>query len=152
MIAIVAWSAWPLVRPARTIEIEQAIIASTSELDEQSLSPSTQPARSTRMVQAAGWLEAEPYFVAATALTDGVIEEMLVLEGDRAGVEPPTDAYEVVSSDEPRKDAPRKLRFLIAGSLYKDWENVPAQYKTPLPPPGTDPDRTSGAPMFKIKF
>lgn len=89
MIAIVAWSAWPLVRPARTIEIEQAIIASTSELDEQSPSPTTQPARSTRMVQAAGWLEAEPYFVAATALTDGIIEEMLVLEGDRVEVNQP---------------------------------------------------------------
>lgn len=89
MIAIVAWSAWPLVRPARTIEIEQAIIAPTSELDEQSPSPTTEPARSTRMVQAAGWLEAEPYFVAATALTDGVIEEILVLEGDRVEINQP---------------------------------------------------------------
>lgn len=35
------------------------------------------------VVQAPGWLEADPYFVAATALTEGVIEEILVLEGER---------------------------------------------------------------------
>lgn len=85
MIAILAWSAWPLLRPARTIEIAQAIVASTSEINEQPQTTASKPesARSTRMIQAAGWLEAQPYFVAATALTDGVIEEMLVLEGDR---------------------------------------------------------------------
>lgn len=83
MIAILAWSAWPLLRPVRTIEIEQALVAQISETNEPTLSSATEPSRSTRMVQAAGWLEAEPYFVAATALADGVIEEMLVLEGDR---------------------------------------------------------------------
>lgn len=83
MIAILAWSAWPLLRPVRTIEIEQALVAQTSDVIEQPSSSATEPSRSTRMVQAAGWLEAEPYFVAATALADGVIEQMLVLEGDR---------------------------------------------------------------------
>ena len=32
-------------------------------------------------IQAPGWVEPEPYAVAVTALTDGVIEEVLVLEG-----------------------------------------------------------------------
>ena len=85
MIAITSWSAWPILRPARTIEIEQAIIVQTSQSEGQDQALETEPdlVQSTRMVQAAGWLEAEPYFVAATALTDGVIEELLVLEGDR---------------------------------------------------------------------
>ncbi|MFG0283554.1 MAG: efflux RND transporter periplasmic adaptor subunit [Phycisphaerales bacterium JB039] len=34
-------------------------------------------------VQAAGWLEADPFYIAATALADGVVREMLVLEGER---------------------------------------------------------------------
>jgi multidrug resistance efflux pump len=34
-------------------------------------------------VQAAGWLEADPFYVAATALADGVVEEVLALEGER---------------------------------------------------------------------
>jgi HlyD family secretion protein len=33
-------------------------------------------------VQAPGWLEADPYFIACTALADGVVEEILVLEGE----------------------------------------------------------------------
>lgn len=36
----------------------------------------------TVTVQAAGWLEAEPYKSYVTALTDGVVNEVLVLEGD----------------------------------------------------------------------
>lgn len=89
MIAILAWSAWPLLRPVRTIEIEQALAAQISDTNEPAQSSATEPSRSTRMVQAAGWLEAEPYFVAATALADGVIEEMLVLEGDRVEIGQP---------------------------------------------------------------
>ncbi len=36
-----------------------------------------------QVVQAPGWLEADPFFVACTALADGVVEEILVLEGER---------------------------------------------------------------------
>ncbi len=42
-------------------------------------------------VLAPGWLEADPFFVAATALADGVIEQMLVLEGE------PVEAGQVVA-------------------------------------------------------
>jgi len=37
---------------------------------------------SGRTVQAPGWLEADPFYVAATALADGVVEEVLALEGE----------------------------------------------------------------------
>jgi HlyD family secretion protein len=37
---------------------------------------------STVTVQAAGWIEAEPYEISVTALADGVLAEILVLEGD----------------------------------------------------------------------
>jgi HlyD family secretion protein len=43
------------------------------------------------VVQAAGWIEADPYLTYVTALTDGVIAEVLVLEGDRV------DAGQVVA-------------------------------------------------------
>jgi len=81
---------------------------------------------------------------------DGDGEPELVLQGDHAGLEPPTDAYAVMSSDVPPKGEVKKVRFLIGGSLYKDWRTVPEQYKA-LPPPGTDAHQTP-APMFKIKF
>ena len=34
-------------------------------------------------VQAPGWLEADPFYVACTALADGIVESVLVLEGER---------------------------------------------------------------------
>lgn len=37
----------------------------------------------TVTVQAAGWLEADPYKSYVTALTDGIVREVLVLEGER---------------------------------------------------------------------
>lgn len=85
MIAMITWSAWPVVRPSRTIDVTQAIMVPTNTLNNESSSvlTGTPSSKSARTVQAAGWLEAEPYITAATALADGVIEEMLVLEGDR---------------------------------------------------------------------
>jgi hypothetical protein len=82
---------------------------------------------------------------------DGDGQAEFVLEGDHAGETPPTDAYEVVTTDEAPEEAPKKLRFLVGGNLYKDWENVPAHYKVADSPRGADPNR-SAAPMFKIKF
>ncbi|MEM7230250.1 MAG: efflux RND transporter periplasmic adaptor subunit [Planctomycetota bacterium] len=52
---------------------------------------------STVTVQAPGWLEADPFLTACTALTDGVVEEMLVLEGDY--VEAGTVVARLVSED-----------------------------------------------------
>ena len=40
------------------------------------------PMMGAMMVQAPGWVEAAPYAVAASALTDGVIADVLALEGD----------------------------------------------------------------------
>lgn len=78
------WSLWPVVRPSRSIDIAQAVHVQHSAPAPDS-NPSTThatPPKSTRTVQAAGWLEAEPFYTAATALADGVVEEILALEGD----------------------------------------------------------------------
>lgn len=83
-LSLIAWSAWPVLRPNRTLEVTQAVFV-------QNAVPATNPStgnintdspRTTRTVQAAGWLEAEPFYFASTALTDGIIKDMLVLEGD----------------------------------------------------------------------
>ncbi|MFI4898780.1 MAG: efflux RND transporter periplasmic adaptor subunit [Phycisphaerales bacterium JB059] len=80
-LALIGWSAWPVVRPVRPVHVVQAVHDRT----ESPPAPSGgEPARRTgKTVQAAGWLEAEPFYVACSALTDGVIESVEVLEGDR---------------------------------------------------------------------
>ncbi len=79
-LALLAWSAWPVVRPARNVAVVQAVVDRTA-------SPSSEPSPTPKVpdvpiVQAPGWLEAEPFAVAAAALADGVIESIHVLEGD----------------------------------------------------------------------
>jgi len=79
-LALLAWSAWPVVRPARGVAVAQAVIDRTL-IPASEESPKA-PSRAVPTVQAPGWLEAEPFGVAAAALADGVIESIHVLEGD----------------------------------------------------------------------
>ncbi|MEM8836397.1 MAG: efflux RND transporter periplasmic adaptor subunit [Planctomycetota bacterium] len=82
--ATLAWSAWPTLRPATTVEVTQAVFvrAASEQMDIETPAERRRPS-----VQAPGWLEGDPYFVACTALADGVVESIAVLEGDsvRAG-------------------------------------------------------------------
>jgi len=83
-LALIFWSVWPVLRPTRSLKITQAVhVQSLNSLPDSSplTAKNTRP-MSTRTVQAAGWLEAEPFYIAATALADGVVEEILALEGD----------------------------------------------------------------------
>lgn len=83
-LSLIIWSGWPVLQPSRSIEITQAIPVQSSSvaIEPDRFAPRGGPPKSTRTVQAAGWLEAEPFYTAASALTDGVIDQMLVLEGD----------------------------------------------------------------------
>jgi multidrug efflux pump subunit AcrA (membrane-fusion protein) len=85
-LGLIGWSAWPTLKPVRAVAVTQAVFDRSSESTTQ---PATGPAddagidHSGATVQAPGWLEAEPFYVACTALADGVVETMEVLEGDR---------------------------------------------------------------------
>lgn len=57
----------------------------------------SQDARGRKTVQASGWLEADPFSIACTALADGVVAEMLVLEGQ--GVEKGQVVARLVADD-----------------------------------------------------
>lgn len=77
--AVVLVSARQVLRPATPIDVRPVVFtgaAATIQVD----GPT---ARRGTTVQAPGWLEADPFYVACTALTDGIVEEMLVLEGQR---------------------------------------------------------------------
>lgn len=68
-------------RPVPTVSVRPVLFAPASaEADAGQASRPGTPAK--RTVQAPGWLEADPYSVAATALTDGVVAEVLMLEGE----------------------------------------------------------------------
>ena len=64
--------------PAKSVRVEPVVFGATSQPDDNE-GGARAPGRS---VQAPGWLEADPFYVACTSLADGVVDEMLVLEGD----------------------------------------------------------------------
>lgn len=79
-LALIAWSAWPVVRPARRVSVVQAVFQLVDDAPNEA--ESAKNGRDAPTVQAPGWLEAEPFFVSCTALADGIVETIEVLEGD----------------------------------------------------------------------
>jgi len=80
ILGVIGWSAWPLVRPAREVGVVQAVFDRSEQAPAEP--DDSRSSRAGPTVQAPGWLEAEPYFTACTALADGVVESIEVLEGD----------------------------------------------------------------------
>ena len=77
--AAVLASARQVLRPATPIDVRPVVFTGTSAPTQ----PDRTASRRGATVLAPGWIEADPFYVACTALTDGVIEQMLVLEGQR---------------------------------------------------------------------
>lgn len=81
---LILWSAWPLIRPARAVTVAQAIpVLSGFEGAPNQSAERAGTQTSVKQVQAAGWLEAEPFSIPCVALADGVLESVTSLEGDR---------------------------------------------------------------------
>ncbi|MHC4786685.1 MAG: efflux RND transporter periplasmic adaptor subunit [Planctomycetota bacterium] len=71
-------SARQVLRPAEQVAVRPVLFAGTAAAAEPDGAP---PGRGGTM-QAPGWLEADPFYVACTALTDGIVDQMLVLAGE----------------------------------------------------------------------
>ncbi len=78
-LVLLVWASWPMLSVNRSVEITQAIFIPSSNQETELVNElDAISSRSTRTVQAAGWLEADPFHIAASALADGVVEQMLV--------------------------------------------------------------------------
>ena len=74
---VLIYASWESIRP--TIKVEAITVVMR---DVQTDTPQHTPEDLGEVVQAPGWVEAEPFSVYAGALTPGIIESILVLEGD----------------------------------------------------------------------
>ena len=90
--AVIAYAAWPTIRPVTEVNVTQAVFDRAAAqptpptINTPEATPNATPDQTntaTQTVQAPGWLEAEPFITAATALTDGIVATIDVLEGDR---------------------------------------------------------------------
>jgi len=83
LMAFTAVPALDTFRPVRIVQIRAVLAANTSSLHQANHLPDQTPeAPSTRVIQAPGWLEPDPYYIAITALTDGVVSSIYALEGE----------------------------------------------------------------------
>lgn len=75
LILLLAWSAKDALWPAREVRVIPVVLRAGG-------APTTgATANATGGVQAPGWVEADPYAVSVSALTDGIVEDVLALEG-----------------------------------------------------------------------
>lgn len=82
-LGLLLWSAWPVLRPARTVRVAQAVFDLAQASEPAAERPEQNAGPTGKTVQAAGWIEPEPYRIACAALADGVVQSVEVLEGDR---------------------------------------------------------------------
>lgn len=76
---VVVWTAGESFTPATPVRVAPVVFEASAAETQEAEPGERQPAG--QAIQAPGWLEAAPYYTAATALTDGVVAEVLVLEG-----------------------------------------------------------------------
>ena len=76
--SLLAFVGWDAIRP-RTEVMAVTVAIRTIETDE---APAETAAEGKAIVQAPGWVEADPFSTYASALTQGIVESIIVLEGD----------------------------------------------------------------------
>jgi len=87
-LAILAWSSWRAWAPLTIVNAQAVIVRTSSITAGANASASASPSASASqmatgpVIQAPGWIEPSPFPISASALTPGVIREVLVLEGD----------------------------------------------------------------------
>lgn len=75
--SVLAWASWSTLVPAPTVDA-YPVVARVTNTDDGSA-----PQPTSVSVQAAGWVEPDPFPIAVPALTEGVVTDVLVLEGGR---------------------------------------------------------------------
>ncbi len=89
LVALAGWSAKEALLPVTEVRVVPVVLRPAGEASPVAggtLAPSGNKG-STVTAQAAGWIEPDPYAMAAAALTDGTVRDIIVLEGQavRAG-------------------------------------------------------------------
>src|SRR5262249_7510102 len=79
ILAVLGWAARDSLMPARPVTVVP-VMPATGETQERAGEP---------LFQAAGWVEPRPTPVIVTALTEGVVEQLLVVEGEQVGAGEP---------------------------------------------------------------
>lgn len=84
--AAAAWSARDAVLPATAVRVTPVVLRPVAAVASGAGGSASAASSGGVVAQAAGWVEPDPYPVAISALTDGIVRDVLVLEGQRVAV------------------------------------------------------------------
>ncbi|MFI4916583.1 MAG: HlyD family efflux transporter periplasmic adaptor subunit [Phycisphaerales bacterium JB060] len=127
---IVFWTAGESFTPATPVRVAPVVFEASAAETQEAEPGERQP--TGQAIQAPGWLEAAPYYTAATALTDGVVAEVLVLEGQTvekgqpvARLVPDDATIELAASQADLASAQAELAVAEANlrAAQTDWDN-----------------------------
>lgn len=76
-LGLLVYSSRDLLRPAASVRVAPAVVVASSG------GASAETTQAPAVVQAPGWVEPSPYAITVPALAEGVVREVLVLEGER---------------------------------------------------------------------
>ena len=113
--ALLITAGWRALRPATEVQAVTVVVRSV-QTDE----PMTTLESEGDIIQAPGWVEAEPFSVYAGALVEGVVEQMLVLEGDHVTAGQPV--AKLVSDDARIALAKAEADLLVAQQEARNAE------------------------------
>ena len=128
--AITFWTASDAFVPATPVRVAPVVFDASAQADpEQTADDRQTPGQA---IQAPGWLEPAPYYTAATALTDGIVAEVLVLEGQTVEQGQPVahlvpeDANIALASAQAELESARAELAVAQANLraaQTDWDN-----------------------------
>lgn len=82
-LSLIGYATRDLILPATPVDVVRATaLSQTQSAGVDAQRPITSNAPASVVAQAPGWVEPDPYPIYVSALTDGVVNEILVLEGD----------------------------------------------------------------------
>lgn len=119
------WSAREVLMPATDVRVAPVVMLPVSERTNRTGAGTSRAAEGDVIVQAAGWIEPDPHAVAVSALTDGVVREVLVVEGQRVA---PGQVLARLIDDDAKLTVQRAEAVLAASeaellAAERHWEN-----------------------------
>ena len=124
-LALLAYAARDALLPARQVKVVR-VISKPIETSFVAAPPGADAPQGSVVVQAPGWVEPDPFPIYASALTGGIVSEVLVLEGQRVKKGDPV--ARMVPDDAKlaadRAQAELDLRKADLAAAQTEWDNL----------------------------
>jgi len=144
---VLVYASWNSIRPTNKVQAVTVVMR-----DVETDTPQSTAEDQGSVVQAPGWVEAEPYSVYVGALTQGIVESVLVLEGDTITKGQPvatlvSDDNELALQSAAAKEKLWEGKYRAANSKMQELADEYTRKK-----PLVDSGALAGGPIERLRF